>query len=59
MLSERTLLTFLCAIIAMAITTGLMLADKATWPNALIVGLGAGGGTLIGVSSLIDKSKRP
>ncbi len=59
MLSERILLTFLCAIIATAIITGLMLADGSTWPNALIVGLGAGGGTLVGVTSLISKSKRP
>ncbi|MEV5895907.1 hypothetical protein [Nonomuraea fuscirosea] len=59
MLSERTLLTVLCGIIATAIITGLMLADGATWPNALIVGLGAGGGTLVGVTSLMSKNKAP
>lgn len=53
---ERIMLALLCAAMATVVMTGLMLADKASWPAALIVGLGAGGATLVGVITFLGRS---
>ncbi|MFB9201129.1 hypothetical protein ACFFV7_08010 [Nonomuraea spiralis] len=41
---------------ATIVMTGLMLADKASWPASLIVGLGAGGATLVSVLTLLGRT---
>ncbi|MEU1728216.1 hypothetical protein [Nonomuraea sp. NPDC005692] len=53
---ERIALAMLCAAMATVVMTGLMLADKASWPASLIVGLGAGGATLVGVLTLLGRT---
>ncbi|GII85636.1 hypothetical protein Ssi03_36260 [Sphaerisporangium siamense] len=57
MFSERALLALLCAAMVTAVMTGLRLADHASWPQALGIGLGAGGATLLGVISLLNRGK--
>ncbi|MET8389370.1 hypothetical protein ABZV14_40975 [Streptosporangium canum] len=59
MFSERAVLTLLCAVMAGALTTGLMLADHASWPQALMVGLGAAGVTLLGVITVLRRDNKP
>ncbi|TDD00577.1 hypothetical protein E1292_28395 [Nonomuraea deserti] len=53
---ERITLALLCAAMATIVMTGLMLADKASWPASLIVGLGAGGATLVSVLTLLGRT---
>lgn len=57
--SERIMLALLCSALAAIVMTGLMLADNASWPAALIVGLGAGGATLLGVLTLFGRVSQP
>ncbi|WP_424534213.1 hypothetical protein ACOZ38_28380 [Sphaerisporangium viridialbum] len=42
MFSERSLLALVCSAMITTIMTGLRLADDASWPQALSIGLGAG-----------------
>ncbi|MCF6470729.1 hypothetical protein FAF44_20355 [Nonomuraea sp. MG754425] len=54
--AERIALALLCAAMATVVMTGLMLADKASWPASLIVGLGAGGAALVSVLTLLGRT---
>ncbi|GAA4598129.1 hypothetical protein GCM10023194_74850 [Planotetraspora phitsanulokensis] len=54
-LSERALMALTSSGLAATVMTSLMLADGASWPHSLIVGLGAGGGVLVGIVTILGR----
>ncbi|MGW4412650.1 hypothetical protein ACWEJ6_52280 [Nonomuraea sp. NPDC004702] len=54
---ERVILTGLAVIMTVSIATALMLADRATWPAALLAGLAAGGATLWGLLGWFGRAR--
>ncbi|MFI6396443.1 hypothetical protein [Nonomuraea sp. NPDC050540] len=45
-----------CAGLVATVLTALMLADGSSWPQALIVGLGAGGAAILGALTLVGRN---